>query len=416
MTVTRTRLIRTVLVAALLFPAIPPSANADDPARSADSGVVVRIQPTASIDEVTEAFPVQVDHPLLTSRGIYLLTVTDPKIAGNSNKTAELARKIARFPAVDIAEPNYRTTIADRRFHSWPEGAPVDAGTSPEQWETQPITSFLDLSAAHQIATGEGSVVAVMDTGADMTHPALADRLIPGYDYVDDDPDPSESLQGEDTNNNGILDEAYGHGTFVASTVALVAPGAKIMPMRVLDSDGVGDSFILAEAISDAVSSGADVINLSLGSSSKHDSKILKKIIKDAQDRGVIVVAAAGNASSYYREYPAQNKNVIAVASTTPDGTRISEFSNWGDWVTVAAPAERVFGAVPGGRYAWWAGTSVAAPQVSGQVALIRTHITDSKTVAKAITSNTKKLNGNKKIQGGAIGLLASLKAVALTE
>lgn len=369
----------------------------------------------APVDDLVAAYPVRVEGPLLASRGIYLLEVTDPEVRVDPKKTAKLAEKIDDDDDVDYAETNSSTVLVDRHYHSWPDGRPVDAGTEATEWLTQPVSTYLDLDAAHEISTGTGSVVAVLDTGADPRHPALAGHLTAGYDYVDDDDeDPSDDAQGLDTSLNGVADEAHGHGTFVAGTVALVAPDASIMPMRVLDSDGNGNMFVLAQAITDAVDAGADVINLSLGSSTKNSSKLLDDVIKDAKKRDVVVVAAAGNSGRKDREYPAQNKEVLGVASSSGDGTVLSEFSNWGDWVAVASPAERVLGPMPGGRYAWWAGTSVAAPQVSGQVALLRTRGLDAKSMAEAVTKSTRELDDDKeqgrKIKNGSIDVLDSLR------
>lgn len=406
------RLVLAALSATLigLITAVPT--RAEEPTAPTVSGVVLRLADTASIDDAIAGHPVQVERLLLASRGIYLLEVTDPGIRADPKKTAELAKRMARAPGVEYAEANSPALFADSHYHSWPDGQPVDAGTDPTQWQTQPVTGYLNLAAAHQISTGAGSVVAVLDTGADATHPALAGHLMAGYDYIDDDPDPADDAQNLDSNQNGIPDEAHGHGTFVAGTVALVAPGARILPMRVLDSDGAGNVFVLAEAITDAVDAGADVINLSLGTSAKDDSKLLQDVIKHAQQRGVVVIAAAGNAGSKDREYPAQDNEVLAVASSSADGQTLSEFSNWGQWVSVAAPAEHIFGPMPGGRYSWWAGTSVAAPQVSGQVALLQARGIEAKELAKAVTKNTHKLdskNDGRKIKNGSIDLLASL-------
>ncbi len=171
MTATRARLVLTDRASTLIGVTAGLPARAKEPVPNADNGVVIRLQDTASIGAVTLAFPVQVDRPLLASRSIYLLRVTDPTIAGDPKKTAELAKKIDHFSAVGYAEPNDSTTISDSRFHSWPEGTPVDAGTDPAPWATQPITDYLNLTAAHQITAGAGSVVAVLDTGSDPTIP-----------------------------------------------------------------------------------------------------------------------------------------------------------------------------------------------------------------------------------------------------
>ena len=107
----------------------------------------------------------------------------------------------------------------------------------------------LQLSVSHALSQGEGTVVAVPDTSAEASHPALTGRLQRAWDYVDDDPDPAESRNGRDDDGDKAIDESYGQGTFVAGTVALTAPKARIRPMRVLNSDGRGNLFVVAEAI-----------------------------------------------------------------------------------------------------------------------------------------------------------------------
>ena len=201
---------------------------------------------SAPIDGLAAGYPVRVKGPLLASRGIYFLEVTDPDVRADPKKVAKLAKEIGHGSGVDYAEANSATVLVDRRYHGWPDGVPVDAGTEASRWLTQPVTAYLVLDAAHEISTGAGSVVAVLDTGADLLHPALAGQLTAGYDYVDDDDDPSDEAQGLDSSLNGRPDEAHGHGTFVAGTVALARPDATIMPMRVLDSDGHGNMFALA--------------------------------------------------------------------------------------------------------------------------------------------------------------------------
>ena len=141
--------------------------------------------------------------------------------------------------------------------------------------------------------------MAVLDTGAQLDHPALRERFagVPRYDFVDDDTDPSEPALAK--NKNIIAQEVVGHGTHVAGIVKLVAPQARIMPLRVLDREGFGTTFHVAEAIAYADVNGADVINLSLGT--PRWSMLMREKVDGAIADGAVVVAAAGNDGSSNR-------------------------------------------------------------------------------------------------------------------
>src|SRR5919206_3501667 len=166
---------------------------------------------------------------------------------------------------------------------SSPDGG--GAGQYAGQWA--PTT--LRLKEAHKVTRGAGMIVAVLDTGVDRRHPALAGRLLRGRDFVDDDDDPSEVYPP----GAGNIEDArrlgpYGHGTHVAGLVALAAPEAKIMPLRVLDSRGIGNMWVLAEALHYAADpdgdpltdDGADVINMSLATA--NSSRLLHEFVGEA--------------------------------------------------------------------------------------------------------------------------------------
>ena len=147
-------------------------------------------------------------------------------------------------------------------------------------YATQWAGDYLGLPAAHTIARGAGVRVAVLDTGIDPLHPAFAGRLLDGYDFVDMDNDPSEvGVAG--------TDPIFGHGTHVAGLVVLAAPDALILPVRVLDRDGAGNIWVLAEALAYAVNpdgdpstdDGVDVINLSL--STQRRTRLIEEIARD---------------------------------------------------------------------------------------------------------------------------------------
>jgi len=195
------------------------------------------------------------------------------------------------------------------------------------------------------------------------------------YDFVDNDKNPSDRPVGKDADCDGEKDEMVGHGTHVAGIVDITAPAAKIMPLRVLDTEGYGDVFTIAKAVYFAEQNSADVINLSLGSPSR--SKLLQEVIEDATANGVVVAAAAGNSNSSVPHYPAAGDGLVASADGLVAVTSVnmyeqkSDFANYGSWVDIAAPGEGIRSAFPVSKYAYWSGTSMATPFVSGQAALI---------------------------------------------
>ena len=167
-----------------------------------------------------------------------------------------------------------------------------------------------------------------------------------------------------------------GHGTHVAGIVKLVAPQASIMPLRVLDREGYGTTFHVAEAIAYADANGADVINLSLGTPSW--SMLLREKVDEAISHGVVVVAAAGNYNSLQPQYPASNvlpaaldKDGLLAVTSVSAAQKKSDFANYGTWVDIVAPGEEILSTYPVSKYAYWSGTSMATPFVSGEAALI---------------------------------------------
>jgi thermitase len=180
-----------------------------------------------------------------------------------------------------------------------------------------------------------------------------------------------DSPCGCDSDSDGTVDSAVGHGTFVAGMVSLVAPAARILPLRVLDGDGHGTVFAVSQAILDAVAAGADVINLSFGTDKDAESKVVTEALRTAREKGVVVVAAAGNQGSKREHFPASKKDVWSVGALDSGNEHLAAFSNRGGWVDLATSGENVLGPVPGNAYARWSGTSVAAPLVAGQAALL---------------------------------------------
>jgi subtilisin family serine protease len=194
-----------------------------------------------------------------------------------------------------------------------------------------------------------------------------------------------------------------GHGAFVAGLASLVAPEARLMPLRVLDSDGQGRAFILAEAIDYAIQHGADVINLSLGTMAY--SLALERALERANAQGVVVIAAAGNDNADLQLYPASGYKVVSVTATNAEGHKAS-FANYGSLVDLAAPGVDLIGPVSDG-YALWSGTSMAAPLVAGEAALLmgltpgRDKADD---VIACLEKDTVKVDEGDPIHGGKLG------------
>jgi len=222
---------------------------------------------------------------------------------------------------------------------------------------------------ARTLADGAGVVVAILDTGLADGHPDLAGRTLPGYDFVDGDADPADLANGIDDDGDLVVDEGVGHGTLVAGLVASMAPGASILPVRVLDSDARGTSAGVARGIVWAVDAGAKVINLSLGV--RQASAVIQDAVNYARQRNILVVASSGNANLVDSvTFPASLGDVLTVAAVDNTGVR-APFSNVGGRVDLVAPGVALTAPWKAGGYGTASGTSFAAPFASAGAALV---------------------------------------------
>jgi subtilisin family serine protease len=383
--------------------------------------VIVKLANSADLPAVAAAYgldPTPIDH--FGSRPIYQLRILDGT-SPDDKAEALLTDPQAR---VVYAEPNFESQTPESRGRvRWSVGG--SSGEFAAQWAGAKIR----LSLAHQTTRGAGVTVAVLDTGVDFNHPELAGHLLPGYDFVDDDPDPSEV-------GNREQNLAFGHGTHVAGLVALAAPDAKILPLRVLDPNGFGNNWVLAEAIEFALNpdgnpqtdDGADIINLSLSYFEKSDliRDVMKAAICDEPGDnesgddlpcfrpdgvGVVIVAAAGNSGDDDREYPAGFglKGLLAVGALTQKD-RPASFSNRGSWVQVAAPGDLIISTVPGGGFGVWSGTSMSSPLVAGEAALVRAARPSlrARSVAERVIETGVRLSGDLRVRVDAASAVKS--------
>jgi subtilisin family serine protease len=353
-------LIAAVVLLVCLAGVVP--ARAESPAPYKPGEVIVGLNSTLSL--LTFALAAGLDPHLGSLDQLGALPIYRLRIADGTSPLDKVAALLSN-PLVVFAEPNYLIQTPESVQQSaWAKGG-NDPGAYQGQWAPRAIR----LPEAHAISRGAGVTVAVPDTGVDRSHPALQGHLMQGFDFVGLDADPSEEgAYGQDS--------AYGHGTHVIGLVALAAPDAKIMPLRILKPDGTGDSWLLAQAIRYAAERGAGVINMSYSVS--HRSLLLDAVLSDVASigSGTVVVAAAGNSASAAPEYPAAEdaSRLLAVAASTRSD-HLAQFSNYGDWVDLAAPGEQIVSTVPlasGVAYASWSGTSMAAPLTAGAAALVR--------------------------------------------
>ena len=246
--------------------------------------------------------------------------------------------------------------------------------------------------------------VAVIDTGIDPNHEALIGSTLAGRNFINpsrttnelDDLDPSTLalLMRKNSTNNPVpvlmntatltmMDPAalasmyqaptpyFGHGTMVAGLIHTIAPSAKILPLKVFDANGFGNSFRIAQAIIYAVNQNASVINMSFGLGTR--SALVDDAVDYAWHNGVVLVASVGNTNTKVDKiYPAGDHQVIGVASTDFNDQKAS-FSCYGPAADVSAPGQSLISPYPAGLYAVWSGTSASAALVSGEAALLLT-------------------------------------------
>jgi len=333
--------------------------------------------------------------------GIALLEVSEDKIA-------EKMEILKENSDIEYVVPNYI-----RKVNELPEDFPNDPEFA-RQWGLQSVNAPQAWAALEEEDLEE-VIVAVIDTGLDMNHEDLKDRIVPGYDFVDMDDDPSPGPVDEEhaTYVAGILAASTNNGVGMAGTAG-TAP-VKIMPLRVLEA-GVGDDFTIAEAIRYAVDNGADVINMSLGGYGYN--QLLTDACNYAFSKNVVVVAAAGNEGMDVENYsPASIPGVITVSAIDVNNN-LADFSNFGSPVELTAPGVNILSAIPGDIYESYSGTSAAAPFVSAACALLLSKNPDLSIIEieQYLTDSAQDIGKAGKDESFGYGLLDLAKAVTLKE
>lgn len=297
------------------------------------------------------------------------------------DQLADVLSALQANAGVVFAEPNYLASLA-----SLPNDPEIV--NQPNLWNIQVPSAWNALPSMQEV------LVAVLDTGIEISHPDLVDSTWQNAGEIGTDASGNDkSTNGMDDDGNGYMDDLQGwnmvsgnkninddngHGTHLAGIIAAsvnnavgiagVAPNARILPVKVLDGTGYGDYARVAEGIIYATNMGARIINL--GFAGLGSSQMLQDAVDYAISHGVLIVAAAGNGGMNTTYYPAAYPGVIAVSSV--DGSlNWSPFSSSGSHISLVAPGVGIYSTYLGGTYKAFSGTSMASAHVSGVAALL---------------------------------------------
>ena len=250
-------------------------------------------------------------------------------------------------------------SFAEPNFLAEPMSIPNDYYYN-SQWHLPKISA----PEGWDLTTGAADIpIAILDTGVDPNHPDLQAKLLPGYNFYDRNTDTSD---------------VRGHGTAVAGAAAAISNNGRgvagvawrnpVLPLRISAPDGYATYSAMASAITYAADHGAKVINLSYGG--ENYSSTLQSAVDYAWSKGAVVVASAANYSTDTPYYPAACNHVVAVSATNTSD-QLTSFSNYGNWVDVAAPGVSIYTTSRGGGYGAYSGTSFSSPVTAGLLALI---------------------------------------------
>jgi thermitase len=240
----------------------------------------------------------------------------------------------------------------------------VDFVPNDPDWPTQWGPRIIQADYAWNTTRGNGSVlVAVIDTGIDWHHPDLAANYVPlGYDWVNNDTDPVDD-NGHGTHCAGIIAAGLNNSIGIAGLAQV-----RIMAEKAFNKIGIGDEVNLAKAIVHAVDQGAKILSCSWGGHG--ESALMHYAVRYAYDHGVLIISAAGNDITECKSYPAAYEEVVAVSATNENDSS-ADFTNYGDWIEVAAPGVNVYSTWLNDTYISLSGTSMSTPHVAAVAALL---------------------------------------------
>ncbi|MCE7984208.1 MAG: peptidase S8 [Caldilinea sp. CFX5] len=287
----------------------------------------------------------------------------------------ETEQTLLKGNAADVAQRRLQTTGRSLAATAYVENDVVVEGAYlPSDPDVANPSRTYPLTVTHTIegwdyTRGDSSIIiAVLDSGINLSHPEFSGRLLPGYDFINNDADPTDD-HGHGSHTAGIIGAGIDNGVGMVG----VCPQCTLLPVKVLNFNNAGTWSSVAQGIIFATDQGARVINLSLGASVS--SKTLEAAVSYAVERNVLIVAAAGNMGTDRKFYPAALDNVLAVSATDANDQRWA-LSNMGDHIDLAAPGHAVYSTYYDlqnyySGYNYMSGTSMAAPHVAGLAGLL---------------------------------------------
>jgi subtilisin family serine protease len=308
---------------------------------------------------------------------------------------SEVIRALETERAVSSVQPNYLFILQEQVV----KNADITQGDA-----AQYVLGKLQINQAHQFAKGENILVAIIDSEVDATNPELGGTIVKHFDAL------------------GHADKPHSHGTAIAGAIAShgklmgIAPSASLLAVRAFDdnpAEAKGTSFAIYKGLQWATDNDARVVNMSF---SGPPDPALHRMLAAAYEKGIILIAAAGNAGPNSAPlYPAADSNVIAVTATDSDDN-LFKLANRGGYITVAAPGVDILAAAPNESYQVTTGTSVAAAHVSGVVALLleRKPSLKPKDVRIILMTSAKELGSKDQHKDFGAGLVNAYKALML--
>jgi cell wall-associated protease len=288
--------------------------------------------------------------------------VVDLKSGMSASAANQTLSTLEALPEVEFVEPVQQYSLHSDDFYygeQWSlENKGAGFGIEDADIDFEQMTALADKKNKTE------TITAVIDTGVDYTLADLKNQMVSkGYDFINEDADAWDD-EGHGTHVSGIIAAEAGNDYSMTG----INQSTKILPIKVLDASGYGDTEQIAYGIIYAANQGADIINMSLGGGY---SRVLEYAMKYASERGVTIIAASGNDGWEELSYPASSKYVISVGATNRLDL-VSDYSNYGEGLDLVAPGTDIPSLLPDGNVTLMSGTSMATPHVAGVAGVLK--------------------------------------------
>lgn len=388
---------RGIFVAALATLAV--AASAATPAQ-----LIVRLQSASAAAAVARAHRLALSG-ITADAPFALLTL------GPDRTVEQVQAELIADPRVVWAEDNVEVVSPEGQGAIRGTTIPAIGGRSQLYAANTNLLTQINWSSALAEAPGRDVRIAILDTGLTRARSYLWSNVVGLANFVEKGSLPYDMPRNCDSNGNGELDEAVGHGTMIAGIVDQVAPKAKMLIARVADSDGNATAWTIVQGLAFAATHGAEVANISLGSTQAIPA--LSDVADWCEENDLLVVSGIGNDNTGRALYPARITKVVCVSGLLPDN-RKADFSNWDGHCDSAAPATGIVSQWWNGQMGTWSGTSFASPMVAAAVAdcLRRTTPQPLGFLRDAVVNSGRNIDALNPAYGGELGTLLDIQSL----